>query len=173
MKKREETLRAYLEQEGSSMKNAHESEFAITVSLTVPGVGEVPLSGKLDRLDVKENGTVEVIDYKTGKVRSENEIKGLTKSGDGGYYRQLVFYKLLLDKDGRYTMREGALHFVEPNEKGKCIIRSFTITEAEVAALEKELVEAAQAIADGSAFTVSCDPESCDYCDLVALLLAR
>ncbi len=173
MKKGEETLRAYLEQEGSSMKNAHESEFAITVSLTVPGVGEVPLSGKLDRLDVKENGTVEVIDYKTGKVQSENEIKGLTKSGDGGYYRQLVFYKLLLDKDGRYTMREGALHFVEPNEKGKCIIRRFTITEAEVAALEKELVEAAQAIADGSAFTVSCDPESCDYCDLVALLLAR
>ncbi len=182
MKTGEAALTAYLEQEGASMKNAHESEFAITVSLTVPGVGEVPLSGKLDRLDIKEvrpfgrpdaGGTAEVIDYKTGKARSENEIKGLTKSSDGGYYRQLVFYKLLLDKDGRFKMRDGALHFVEPNEKGKCVIRRFMITDAEVADLEVELIEAAQAIADGSAFTALCDPESCDYCDLVGFLLAR
>jgi CRISPR/Cas system-associated exonuclease Cas4 (RecB family) len=155
------------------MKSAHESEFAVTVSLTVPGVGEVPLSGKLDRLDSKEDGTVEVIDYKTGKAKSENEIKGLTKSSDGGYYRQLVFYKLLLDKDGRYSMNEGSLHFVEPNEKGKCTIRRFTITSEEVAVLENELIAAAQAIADGSAFAATCDPESCDYCDLVGFLLAR
>jgi hypothetical protein len=106
-------------------------------------------------------------------AKSENEIKGLTKSSDGGYYRQLVFYKLLLDKDGRFKMNDGALHFVEPNEKGRCIIRHFTITDTEVAALEQELIEAAQAIADGSAFTASCDPESCDYCDLVGFLLVR
>lgn len=173
MKTGESALHAYLAQEGSEMKNAHESEFAITVSLTVPGVGEVPLSGKLDRLDMREDGTVEVIDYKTGKVRSENEIRGLTKTSDGGYYRQLVFYKLLLDKDGRFKMSNGALHFVEPNEKGKCIIRRFTITDAEVAELEQKLIEAAQAIADGSAFTSPCDSETCDYCDLVGFLIAR
>ena len=173
MKTGETALRAYLAQESGSMQSAHESEFSITVSLTVPGVGDVPLSGKLDRLDIKEDGTVAVIDYKTGKAKSENEIKGLTKSSDGGYYRQLVFYKLLLDKDGRFKMNEGALHFVEPNEKGKCIIRRFTITDAEVAALEAELIKAAQAIADGSAFIALCDPESCDYCDLVGFLLAK
>lgn len=166
-------LDTYLAQEGAGMKRAYESEFAITVSLTVPGVGEVPISGKLDRLDIKEDGTVEVIDYKTGRVRSENEIKGLTKSSDGGYYRQLVFYKLLLNKDGRYSMGEGALHFVEPNEKGKCVIRRFTITDAEVRALEEKLIEAAQKIADGSAFTLLCDSESCDYCDLVGFLVQR
>ena len=173
MKTGEIALTSYLIQEGSNMKSAHESEFAVTVSLTVPGVGEVPLSGKLDRLDSKEDGTVEVIDYKTGKAKSENEIKGLTKSSDGGYYRQLVFYKLLLDKDGRYSMNEGSLHFVEPNEKGKCTIRRFAITSEEVAVLENELIAAAQAIADGSAFSATCDPESCDYCDLVEFLLAR
>ena len=173
MKTGEAALTAYLEQEGASMKNAHESEFSINVSLTVPGVGDVPLSGKLDRLDIKEDGTAEVIDYKTGKAKSENEIKGLTKSSDGGYYRQLVFYKLLLDKDGRFKMNDGALHFVEPNEKGKCIIRRFRITSEEVAALEAELIVAAQAISDGSAFTAVCDPESCEYCDLVGFLLAK
>lgn len=173
MKAGETALRAYLSQESGSMQSAHESEFSITVSLTVPGVGDVPLSGKLDRLDVKDDGSVEVIDYKTGKAKSENEIKGLTKSSDGGYYRQLVFYKLLLDKDGRFKMNEGVLHFVEPNEKGKCTIRRFTITSEEVAELEERLIEAARAIADGSAFTAVCDPASCDYCDLVGFLLAR
>lgn len=152
------------------MPISHESEFSINVSLSVPGVGEIPVGGKLDRLDVNPDGTVTVIDYKTGKAKSENEIRGLTKSSDGNYYRQLVFYKLLLAKDGRYAMNEGALHFVEPDEKGKCIIRRFAITDAEVAALEAELIVAAQSIADGSAFTTACDPEQCDYCDLVGLL---
>ena len=170
-KKGEEALRAYLAQEAAGMADVRESEFPLTVSLTVPGVGEVPLSGKLDRLDMRSDGTVAVIDYKTGKAKSENDIKGLTKSSDGGYYRQLVFYKLLLDKDGRYAMSEAALHFVEPDEKGKCITRAFVITDAEVAALEAELIAAAQKIADGSAFTAACDPESCDYCDLVGFLL--
>ncbi len=172
-KKGEDALRAYLAQEASGMTRAHESEFSITVPLSVPGLGDIPLTGKLDRLDLRDDGTVAVIDYKTGKARSDNDIKGLTKSSDGGYYRQLVFYKLLLDRDGRYDMREAALHFVEPDEKGKCVIRTFAITSAEVAALEAELVAAAQKIADGSAFATPCDPGSCDYCPLVGFLLAR
>jgi RecB family exonuclease len=168
-RKGDEVLRAYLAQE-ARIPLTNESELSIHVSLTVPGVGEVPLAGKLDRLDIHEDGTVTVIDYKTGKAKSENDIRGLTKSSDGNYYRQLVFYKLLLDRDGRYTMRDAALHFVEPDDKGKCVIRQFTITDAEVAELEAELTEAAQHIADGSAFTITCDPEKCDYCDLVEFL---
>jgi DNA helicase-2/ATP-dependent DNA helicase PcrA len=171
-KKGADALRSYLQQEGVNMPATHESELLITASLPVPGVGDVPLTGRLDRLDILPDGSVMVIDYKTGRARSENDIRGLTKTGDGGYYRQLVFYKLLLARDGRYAMHAGALHFVEPDEKGKCIIRSFTITDAEVAALEAELVQAAQAIADGSAFTAPCDPETCDYCPLVSFLLA-
>lgn len=173
MKKGEEVLRTYITQEGENMTHVHESEFSVTASITVPGVGEVPLKGALDRLDLLPDGTVSVIDYKTGKARSENDIKGLTKSSDGGYYRQLVFYKLLLDKDGRYTMNEGALHFVEPDEKGRCVTRTFTITGAEVAALEVELIEAAKHIADGSAFTAACNPEKCNYCDLVGFLVTN
>ena len=152
------------------MKDIRESEFFLEASLAIPGVGAVPLTGKLDRLDMKIDGSILVIDYKTGKARSENDIKGLTKNSTGDYYRQLIFYKLLLKKDGRYTMSEAALHFVEPNEKGDIITRRFTISDAEVEALEAELVSAAQAIADGSAFAAACDPAACDYCDLVGFL---
>jgi Superfamily I DNA and RNA helicases len=166
-----QALRAYLAKEGRSMKDIRESEFPIEVSLAVPGVGTVPLTGKLDRLDMKADGSVLVVDYKTGKVRSENDIKGRTKNSTGDYYRQLIFYKLLLKKDGRYATSEAELHFVEPNEKGDIVTRRFTISDAEVEALEAELVSAAQAIADGSAFTAACDPAVCDYCDLVGFLI--
>jgi DNA helicase-2/ATP-dependent DNA helicase PcrA len=165
-----EVLHAYLTQQGPAMQDIRESEFLIKTSLAVPGVGDVPLTGKLDRLDIKEDGTVLVIDYKTGKAKSENDIKGLTKNGTGDFYRQLIFYKLLLQKDGRYHMNQGALHFVEPNEKGTIVTRTFTITDAEVHALEQELITASQAIADGSAFSTPCDPTTCTYCDLVAVL---
>lgn len=169
----ESTLRAYLAKSEASMKDVRESEFLIKTTLSVPGLGEIPLTGRLDRLDVRDDGTVEVIDYKTGKARSENDIRGLTKSSDGGYYRQLVFYKLLLKKDGRYTMNKGALHFVEPDGRGNIVIRRFTITDAEVVALETEIVKAAQAIASGSAFAEDCNPSTCDYCDLAELLIVQ
>jgi DNA helicase-2/ATP-dependent DNA helicase PcrA len=170
LKKGEKELPLYLTQEGKNIPVTNESELSITTSFMVPGVGEIPLSGKLDRLDMLPDGTVSVIDYKTGKSKSENEIRGLTKSADGNYYRQLVFYKLLLNKDGRYTMSEGALHFVEPDEKGKCVIRRFVISDEDVTRLEGELIEAAKHIADGSAFTATCDSKVCDYCDLVPFL---
>jgi hypothetical protein len=84
----------------------------------VPGVGDIPISGKLDRLDKKADGTVTVIDYKTGKAKSENEIRGLTQSSDGGYYRQLVFYKLLLNSlYGKFAeSEEKQAIIVHPNE---------------------------------------------------------
>jgi|CXWL01.1.fsa_nt_gi DNA helicase-2/ATP-dependent DNA helicase PcrA len=165
------SIETYLKTYGPEMHHVRESEMAVSVPLEVPGVGEITLSGKLDRLDVLADGSVVVVDYKTGASKSENDIRGFTQSGNGDYYRQLVFYKLLLEKDGRYNMTRGALHFVEPDEKGKCIVREFIITDEEVQSFEKELITAAQAIADGSAFAnFDCDSTTGDYCDLVQLL---
>ncbi len=167
-------LTAYLLKHGHSFGETRESELSITVPFGVPGVGEFPLTGKIDRIDANADGrTVTVVDYKTGSARSVNEIKGLTKKSTGDYYRQLVFYKLLLERDGRYVMNEAELHFVEPDEKGDIITRRFLITEAEVADLETELADAARSIVQGSAFTASCDPAACDYCDLVGYIVSE
>ena len=167
-----ESIEAYLKEKSGDFAEVRDSEMSVSVPLTVPRVGEITLSGKLDRLDVRADGSVVVVDYKTGKIKTENEIKGLTQNSDGDYYRQLVFYKLLLGKDKRYTMTHGALHFVEPDDSsGKIVCREFIISDEEVATLEQDLIKAAQSIADGSAFKdLTCDPEVCDYCDLVALL---
>lgn len=64
---------------------------------------DIPLKGKIDRIDrvSPESSCVRVIDFKTGRVRSEKEIR------EGDYFRQLTFYALLL---------EGACPYLEPQE---------------------------------------------------------
>lgn len=72
----------------------------LETELSVPGVawgGEegIRLSGKFDRIDQAQDGSWVVVDYKTGKPRSENEFFGKTKSSEGEYWDQFRFYKLL------------------------------------------------------------------------------
>lgn len=86
-----------------------------------PYLDDIPLSGKIDRIDWldQNNKTVRVIDYKTGRPKTRNEILGRTKTSDGDLYRQLVFYQLLsqLDRNFTPTVVEAELDFIEPDEK--------------------------------------------------------
>lgn len=167
-----EALVAYLREQAPHMNNIVKVEFPVTVPFTIEGVGTITLSGKLDRMDGKEGTPVVVIDYKTGKAKSENDIKGDTKNGTGDYYRQLVFYKMLLARDGRYTMGKGALHFVEPNDSEKIVVREFVITDEEVQELEKELSEAGQNIVSGAAFSTPPNLEDIpEYKDILSAFL--
>lgn len=162
-------LKAYLADSASVMERALKVEFPVTVPFDIAGACSTTLSGKLDRIDGGDGTLVTVIDYKTGSAKSENEIRGLTKEGNGDYYRQLVFYKLLLERDGRYRMGKGALHFVEPTDSGKIVVREFVISDAEVAELERELTEAAKAIVSGEAFNTPPDPKEIpEYADVLA-----
>lgn len=129
-----------------------ELQLRVVLSTGIPELPELPLTGKLDRLDINENGNaVRVVDYKTGKPKSRNEIEGKTASGDGGYKRQLVFYTLLLSlyDDDRYKTNEGVLSFVEPDKKGIIHEESFTITDEDVVLLREEIIAAAAAIVRG------------------------
>ena len=83
---------------------------------------EIPLSGKIDKIErIDRERNVTVIDYKTGRPRSENEIKGLTASSQGKkyYFYQLLFYKLLLelDKDLGLEATAGVIDFVYNQNK--------------------------------------------------------
>jgi CRISPR/Cas system-associated exonuclease Cas4 (RecB family) len=153
------------------MKQILKVEFPVTVPFDIDGIGTITLSGKLDRIDGSDGGPVTVIDYKTGSAKSENEIRGLTKDASGDYYRQLVFYKLLLERDGRYKMGKGALHFVEPTDSGKIVIREFSISDEEVRDLEKDLAAAAKSIVSGEAFKTPPEPKDIpEYKDVLSAL---
>jgi DNA helicase-2/ATP-dependent DNA helicase PcrA len=104
---------------------------------------ELPLTGKLDRLDIDADGAVvRVVDYKTGKPKSRGVIEGTVKDGNGNYKRQLVFYALLLSlqEDERFASRRGVLSFVEPDASGKIREEEFEVSDVEIDALKGEIV---------------------------------
>jgi DNA helicase-2/ATP-dependent DNA helicase PcrA len=166
----------YLEHLKATLPKSTKEEMAITVSLKtgIDTFPEVTLTGKLDRLDLSEDGRVlRVVDYKTGKPKTRNAIEGKTKSEDGGYKRQLIFYALLLElyDDDRYHCREGVLSFVQAKANGVIVEEAFIITDEEIEALKAEIISVTQAIINGT--FLSDETGESEYQDLVKLLLAN
>ena len=125
----------------------------VLVEFAISGVNieeDIRLTGKLDKLEILFNNLVNVVDYKTGKPKSENQIMGMTKSSDDNYYNQLKFYGLLLKyyQDGKYTMSKGVIDFIEPNETKKHVKREFMISDQEIEDLEKEVKRVGREILD-------------------------
>ncbi len=81
-------------------------------------VGDVHLGGKIDLLEIDVDAkTITVVDYKTGRL-------GTDPAKLHRYTLQLYCYKLLVEGshtfDG-YTVEQGRLIFVEPDQDGKII----------------------------------------------------
>ncbi|MCX6816994.1 MAG: ATP-dependent DNA helicase [Candidatus Beckwithbacteria bacterium] len=114
-------------------------------------LGDIPLTGKIDRIDPLDmvNKTVRVVDYKTGQPQTRNAIMGKTKNSQGDYYRQLVFYKLLtkLDQTFRLEVTEAEIDFVEPNrQSGKFRQESFKISDDDLKDLRATIISAMKEI---------------------------
>lgn len=129
---------------------------------------DIPLVGKVDKIEFvdEDKKQVKVVDYKTGKHRSRNDIEGLTKNSDGGYKRQLVFYKILADLDRAFNLRVVGteLEFVEPDEKGRPKKESFVISDDEVKEL-KQLIRHVMADIRALKFERTTDYRICTRCE--------
>ncbi len=157
LQKGQEALAAYYEHQFSPKNNQVlyiEKFFGSGSAKT--WLDDVPLSGRIDRVDWidRQSKTVRVIDYKTGKPKSINEIEGKTVSANlsdrelslpksirGPYKRQLLFYKLLAELDKNFVpqVTEAIFDFVEPKDNGKFVQRKFTLLDEDVSLL-KDLI---------------------------------
>ncbi len=116
------------------------------------------IAGRIDRLDWidEEKKHIKVIDYKTGKQKTINEIDGkvglkdcsqreldLPESIRGHYKRQLLFYKILIENDQTLNLKvtHGEFEFVEPKENGKLVNRLFELTEDDALELKKLIIQ--------------------------------
>lgn len=107
---------------------------------------KLKLYGIIDKMEMMEAGKIRVVDYKTGKTFGEKN-----KDQKADLERQLVFYKLLIDKfyDAN-RVEEGVLDFVEVSKKtGDYVKEKRYITTKEVQDLEKEINEFAEDILSG------------------------
>ncbi|MBP6858646.1 MAG: ATP-dependent helicase [Candidatus Pacebacteria bacterium] len=130
----------------------------------------IPIHGKLDAI-LDRSDEVSVFDYKTKQAMSINAIKGETKSSDGGYFRQLIFYKLLMSDEPKWRQKKilPALVFVSPDEKGRCPTVSIPIGPDDVERVKKEIQSLIDAVWSGSIVGTKCDDEKCEWCGLAGI----
>ena len=131
----------------------------------------VPLKGFLDKVEIYDNH-VHVIDYKTGKFKySTAKLKPPNdKDPNGGdYWRQLVFYKILLDSDKKHNwhMDVGAIEYVEPDTKsGEFKYHEAVITQYQIDTVGNQIVDTFQNIKDYK-FDKTCQEDDCPWCNFV------
>jgi len=133
-------------------------------------VDGVPLKGKLDKLEFDGNA-VNVVDYKTGNPNNalkkmKNPEKDPPNGGD--YWRQAVFYKLLVDQ---YELKKWKavsteFDFIEPDDKKKLKTAKLVITEEDIAALREQIVTVWAKIQNRE-FYIGCGKEDCHWCNFV------
>lgn len=133
-------------------------------------VNGVPLKGKLDKLEF--NGKeINVVDYKSGDIdKAIPKMKGPNdKEPKGGdYWRQAVFYKLLIDnyqqKDWRVISTE--FDFVEPDKKKEYRKEKIVITPADTETVKQQLTDTWKKI-QARDFYTGCGKEDCHWCNFV------
>ncbi len=128
---------------------------------------DIPIHGKLDAI-ILDNKSVGVFDYKTRKKMTVNEIKGKTQNSDGGYFRQLVFYKMLLEGSGKSQGKEiiPSLVFVSPDKKGRCPIITIPVENDDIKKVKEEIEHLAESVLSGNILDLECEEDNCEYCNL-------
>lgn len=132
-------------------------------------VQNVPINGKLDKLEFTGK-QVNVVDYKTGKY--ENAKKKLVppneKEPNGGdYWRQAVFYKILLDNDktNDWQAVSTEFDFIEPvNDEYKTEI--IQVNPADITTVTHQITDTWQKI-QNKEFKTGCGKPDCEWCNFV------
>lgn len=131
-----------------------------------------PITGKLDKVEKFPDG-VRVVDYKTGNF--DNARKKLAPAGEnwqevpgGDYWRQIVFYDLLLraDRSRNWSMRSAAMEFVDPDGKERYQVAEIEVTEQDRQVVTAQISFAMQGMRDLQ-FDRGCHDPHCIWCNLL------
>jgi DNA helicase II / ATP-dependent DNA helicase PcrA len=162
----EEVLKNYFE----NYKNSWHTVVAVERNINGVVVNGVPLKGKLDKLEF--NGKdVNVVDYKTGDI--DKAIPKLSSPGEkfplgGDYWRQAVFYKILVDnyplKDWKVISTE--FDFIEPDKKKKFRKEKIVISVADTTTVSEQVKMVWDKI-QAKDFYTGCGKEDCHWCNFV------
>ncbi|MDX2001609.1 MAG: ATP-dependent DNA helicase [Chitinophagales bacterium] len=143
-------------------------------------INGVPINGKLDKLEF-DGHSVNVVDYKTGQyAKSTNrfdpplvnpmkeDLKYEEQYG-GDYWRQAVFYKLLVDNDSnkQWTAVSTEFDFIEPDSKTKEYYRhKVHIQPHDLEIVTQQLTDAYANIM-ALKFDKGCNDPDCKWCNFV------
>ena len=128
----------------------------------------IPIKGKLDKLEF-DGKSVNVVDYKSGDPdKAFPKIKGPSeKEPNGGdYWRQAVFYKILVDnykaKDWKAVSTE--FDFIEPDKKKNYRKEKLVISPADITTVTQQIITVSEKIKNRDFYT-GCGKEDCHWCN--------
>ncbi len=151
----------------------------------------IPLNGKLDKMEFNGN-YVNVVDYKTGQYKNAknkfskpdpeavaiaitaDKTPGFEALHGGDYWRQAVFYKILMDYDqtNKWEMKSSEFDFVEPiggidlKQTGPANFHKEKINiDAEDIDLVRSQIKEVYHKIMNKEFTKGCDEEDCVWCN--------
>jgi len=164
----EEALPAYYDKYINEWNKIVVSEYNID-NIEMDGI---PINGKIDKIEF-DGHDANVVDYKTGKV--ENGRKKLKPPDDkdplgGDYWRQIVFYKILMDeiRPKKWTMVSGEIDFIEKDEKkAKDFVKvKVAVSREDIIFVKEQIRDTWKKIMDHQ-FSDGCSKEDCHWCDFV------
>lgn len=133
-------------------------------------VSGIPIKGNLDKIEfIGKHATI--VDYKTGKLK--NAIKKLKRPDDekpegGDYWRQAVFYKILIDNDrtNDWEVTTTIFDFVEPVSDGEYHKEKIVISPEDIEIVTGQIETVYQKIM-AHEFNTGCGKKECDWCHFV------
>ncbi len=132
-------------------------------------VNGVPLKGKLDKLEFIGKDA-NVVDYKTGdpdKAKEKLQPPNDKNKNGGDYWRQAVFYKILVDNYNRqWNVVSTEFDFVEPDKKKNYHKNKIVITPEDITTVKQQIKESWDKI-QAHDFYVGCGNEECHWCKFV------
>jgi DNA helicase-2/ATP-dependent DNA helicase PcrA len=132
----------------------------------------IPIKGKIDKLEFigKE---VNVVDYKTGNATSKWTKEKLWRPNDkqpngGDYWRQAVFYKILVDnyENKKWKVMSTTFDFIEPDINKKYHAEVINIEQQDIETVTQQMTEVWNKIKSRDFYT-GCGKEDCRWCNFV------
>jgi len=136
-------------------------------------VSGVPLKGKIDKLEFDGN-KVTLVDYKTGSYEKATikhhkfDPPGEYNPNGGDYWRQAVFYKILLDnyKQKNWQVTSAEFDFIEPDAGNNYRKEKIIITPADETTVTQQIISTWNKIQEKDFYT-GCGKATCRWCNFV------
>jgi len=149
----------------------HSFHTDVEIELKVPRylLDGVPITGKIDKLELNGD-TCKVVDYKTGDP-DRSAIANVAPPNDkeplgGDYWRQMVFYKLLLehyeDKPRKVTI--GMFDYIQKSKTGEYKQIVVPVYAQDEATVRKQIKDVYFSIMNHE-FDRGCGEETCHWCN--------
>ncbi len=130
----------------------------------------VPLRGIVDKIELdKKSNSLEIIDYKYSSYDRKKLLPAKKEAQVGGsYWRQLYFYKLLVEGSGLYTQNttRAGIDFMQKNNKQVFEQQNIIFELNELNRMKAILKDSYQRIMNQE-FSDGCGKESCNWCNFI------